>query len=139
MIYLGKSFKLIEVKKQFFLKWTEAELLAQINNVLEYFESERLIDLQEQRIQINDADDSLKFLSAFAHLWTESAKRLNSAEEHHDLFKISKRSQTVKTVWLLSLMQASENIVAMALNSCLFFYAVSIKYSGKPDKSYQMH
>jgi len=47
-----------EVKKQFFLKWTEAELLAQINNVLEYFESERLIDLQEQR-----------FLSAFAHLY----------------------------------------------------------------------
>jgi glycerol-3-phosphate O-acyltransferase len=58
-----------EVKKQFFLKWTEAELLAQINNVLEYFESERLIDLQEQRIQINDADDSLRFLSAFAHLY----------------------------------------------------------------------
>jgi glycerol-3-phosphate O-acyltransferase len=58
-----------ELKKQFFLKWTEAELLAQINNVLEYFESERLIDLQEQRIQINDADDSLRFLSAFAHLY----------------------------------------------------------------------
>ncbi len=58
-----------EVKKQFFLKWTEAELLAQINNVLEYFASERLIDLQEQRIQINDADDSLRFLSAFAHLY----------------------------------------------------------------------
>ncbi|BCU64799.1 glycerol-3-phosphate O-acyltransferase [Acinetobacter bouvetii DSM 14964 = CIP 107468] len=58
-----------ELKKQFFLKWTEAELLAQINNVLEYFASERLIDLQEQRIQINDADDSLRFLSAFAHLY----------------------------------------------------------------------
>lgn len=58
-----------EVKKQFFLKWTEAELLVQINNVLEYFASERLIDLQERRIQINDADDSLRFLSAFAHLY----------------------------------------------------------------------
>ena len=58
-----------EIKKQFFLKWTEEQLLLEIDQVLAYFVAERVIQIQAQNIHMNDADDSLRFLSSFAHLY----------------------------------------------------------------------
>ena len=58
-----------EIKKQFFLKWTEEQLLLEIDQVLAYFVAERVIQIQAQTIHMNDADDSLRFLSSFAHLY----------------------------------------------------------------------
>ena len=58
-----------EIKKQFFLKWTEEQLLLEIDQVLAYFLAERVIQIQAKNIHINDADDSLGFLSSFSHLY----------------------------------------------------------------------
>ena len=58
-----------EIKKQFFLKWTEEQLLLEIDQVLAYFVAERVIQIQAQNIHINDADDFLRFLSSFSHLY----------------------------------------------------------------------
>ncbi len=58
-----------EIKKQFFLKWTEEQLLLEIDQVLAYFVAERVVQIQAHNIHINDADDFLRFLSSFSHLY----------------------------------------------------------------------
>ncbi|WP_353144435.1 glycerol-3-phosphate 1-O-acyltransferase PlsB [Acinetobacter pragensis] len=64
-----------DVKNQFFLKWDAEELPSQVTQVLAYFESEHLIHLNGNQVQINTADDFLRFLSAFAHLYELNLKK----------------------------------------------------------------
>ena len=63
-----------ELKKQFFLKWPEEELPAEIDRALAYFEAEQAVQLQDQRIHVTAADEHLKLLSAFADLYALNLK-----------------------------------------------------------------
>ena len=64
-----------DVKNQFFLKWDAEALPSQVTQVLAYFESEHLIHRNGNQVQINTADDFLRFLSAFAHLYELNLKK----------------------------------------------------------------
>lgn len=64
-----------DVKNQFFLKWDAEELPSQVTQVLAYFESEHLIHRNGNQVQVNTADDFLRFLSAFAHLYELNLKK----------------------------------------------------------------
>lgn len=64
-----------DVKNQFFLKWDAEELPSQVTQVLAYFESEHLIHRNGNQVQINTADDFLRFLSAFAYLYELNLKK----------------------------------------------------------------
>ncbi|WP_374573770.1 glycerol-3-phosphate 1-O-acyltransferase PlsB [Acinetobacter sp.] len=63
-----------ELKKQFFLKWPEAELPAEIDRALAYFAAEQAVQLQDQRIYVTAADEHLKLLAAFADLYALNLK-----------------------------------------------------------------
>ncbi|RZG88590.1 glycerol-3-phosphate 1-O-acyltransferase PlsB [Acinetobacter sp. WCHAc060033] len=59
-----------EIQKAFFLKWDESEVQTEIEQLLQYFVTEKLIQINdEDNIQISDADPKVRLLSAFAHLY----------------------------------------------------------------------
>ena len=59
-----------DIQKMFFLKWQVTEIPAEIDQILEYFSDEKVIRMDEnQQIHITQADEYLRLLSAFAHLY----------------------------------------------------------------------
>ena len=59
-----------DIQKMFFLKWQVTEILAEIDQILEYFSDEKVIRMDEdQQIHITQVDEYLRLLSAFAHLY----------------------------------------------------------------------
>ncbi|MFW1800185.1 glycerol-3-phosphate 1-O-acyltransferase PlsB [Acinetobacter nematophilus] len=58
------------IHKAFFLKWDETQVDTQIECILEYFNAEKLIDIDaEHNITISKADPKIRLLSALAHLY----------------------------------------------------------------------
>jgi glycerol-3-phosphate O-acyltransferase len=58
------------IQKTFFLKWDQAEVITQIDSILDYFFAEKLIDIDvNQVISISNADPKIRLLSALAHLY----------------------------------------------------------------------
>lgn len=59
-----------DIQKMFFLKWQITEIPAEIDQILEYFSAEKVIRMDEdQQIYITQADEYLRLLSAFSHLY----------------------------------------------------------------------
>lgn len=59
-----------DIQKMFFLKWQVTEIPAEIDQILEYFSDEKVIRMDEdQQIYITQADEYLRLLSAFSHLY----------------------------------------------------------------------
>ena len=59
-----------ELQKMYFLKWQADEISVEIKHILDYFVTEKLIQIDDQTIFIHQADDTLRLLKAFAHLYT---------------------------------------------------------------------
>ncbi|MDQ9022812.1 glycerol-3-phosphate 1-O-acyltransferase PlsB [Acinetobacter sichuanensis] len=59
-----------ELQKMYFLKWQADEISVEIKHILDYFVTEKLIQIDDQTILIDQADDTLRLLKAFAHLYT---------------------------------------------------------------------
>jgi len=59
-----------EIQKNFFLKWNETDVHAEIESILNYFVFEKLIRIDpSQNIHISNADPKIRLLSTFAHLY----------------------------------------------------------------------
>lgn len=59
-----------KLQKMYFLKWQADEIITEIDHILDYFVAEKLIQMNDQTILIDQADDRLSLLKTFAHLYT---------------------------------------------------------------------
>ena len=59
-----------KLQKMYFLKWQADEIITEIDHILDYFMAEKLIQMNDQTILIDQADDRLSLLKTFAHLYT---------------------------------------------------------------------
>ena len=63
-----------ELKTTYFLKWEITEISTEITHILAFFEAEKLVKVEDQTIYIDQTDESLRLLKAFAHLYTVNLK-----------------------------------------------------------------
>ncbi|NNP71739.1 glycerol-3-phosphate 1-O-acyltransferase [Acinetobacter defluvii] len=63
-----------ELKNTYFLKWEVTQISSEITHILTFFETEKLVKIEDQTIYIDQADVSLRLLKAFAHLYTVNLK-----------------------------------------------------------------
>ncbi len=69
-----------DIQKMFFLKWQVTEIPAEIDQILEYFSAEQVIRIDEnQQIHITQADEYLRLLSAFAHLYEVNLEKSSAS------------------------------------------------------------
>lgn len=71
-----------EIQKTFFLKWAESNVQAEIENILNFFIDEKLINIDEnQQVNIANADPKIRLLSALAHLYDVNVMKNDEPDE----------------------------------------------------------
>ncbi|OTG67632.1 glycerol-3-phosphate 1-O-acyltransferase PlsB [Acinetobacter silvestris] len=64
-----------DIQNMFYLKWSAEEILPEIDLILAYFISEKLIQIKEDQMHITETDDALRLLSSLAHLYKVNAPK----------------------------------------------------------------
>ena len=58
-----------DLQRHYFLKWDEQDLVNEMNEILNFFISEKVITPQDDHFHISSVDQQFRFLSSLAHLY----------------------------------------------------------------------
>ncbi|QIO09084.1 glycerol-3-phosphate 1-O-acyltransferase PlsB [Acinetobacter lanii] len=58
-----------DLQRHYFLKWNDQDLLNEINEILNFLVSEKVIQIKEAEFHVSSEDQKIRFLASLAHLY----------------------------------------------------------------------